>query len=147
MRLKADEVEKMAYKLSNIFVNDENRFYDICGKLFIYLKCIGDGVNADLIKREVRRSRNKLPRRFKPIIGIRVDPLSFDDVEDSVLCLCSKIVSGMKVGLLEKVRVLFRIFRAKSEEEFFKGFKWIELVIFKNNEIISLDEILEGRSI
>ena len=148
MRLRADEVEKMAHKLSNIFVNDENRFYDVCGKLFIYLKCVGDEVNAELIKRELRRDFDKIPREFMPIFGVDMDVFSFKSVERSVLCACSKMVSGMKFSFLDKVILLFDVFKKfKSGEELVRCFKWIELVMFKNHDAIKLDEILEGGSV
>jgi len=138
----------MAHKLPTLFAERREKFYEICGKLFVYLKSLGDDVNAELIKRELRRDFHRVPREFLPIFGINMDVFSFRSAEKSVLCACSKIVSGMRVSFLDKIMLLFKMFKhSRSKEELMRCFKWISLVMLKRHDVICLDEILEGGSV
>ena len=152
MRLRADEVEKIVYHLSYLFSYKRPEFYDVCGKLLLYCLAIGDRFMADMLWRELRRDLDHVPLHFLPLFGkfsfrgeVNCDMLF--GLKDRVLCLCSKILSGKRVYFWQVLKLIYQIFRKGSIEDIVFMVRWLSLVIFKNHNVISLDEILEGRGV
>ncbi|RLG69017.1 hypothetical protein DRN93_01265 [archaeon] len=157
-KLRADEVEKIAHKLSTLFSQDRIKFYDVCGKLILYCLAVGDEFMAEMLWRELRRDLDHVSPVFSPLFrkflgrfaftfGGEISCDVFISLKDKVLCLCSEILSGKRVYFWRVLKLLYQVFMKGSIDDILFTIRWLSLVMLKNDKIISLDEILESRGV